>query len=192
MCWILVFTLLSRSHISNYLTESLKYYVATFWFNFAIIFGQVTSVLLKFLTCRKVGNDWVLWHAGHHKCVGTSFYFSCLMLFIALLIPAVTYLWLFNKSPEKRADPNLSSLTGHYKENCWYFEGIFFIRRFVLASFVAIPFNQTNEKIYSMVVIIIFFQLFVMFTFPFIHELNNYAELIFQSCLIPIAFGFVC
>ena len=120
MWWIVFFTAVSRSHISQYLSDTLKYYVATFWFTFAIVFGQVNTVLLKFLSCRKVEDQWVIWYAGHKECIGASFYFSCIMLLIAVLIPLATYVWLSKKSPQKRADPNLSSLTGHYKEKHWY------------------------------------------------------------------------
>ena len=73
-----------------------------------------------------------------------------------------------------------------------YYEGILLIRRLLLASFTAIPFHDTNEMIYSMIIVIIFCLVWVMFEHPFLHTFNNYAEMLFQSILIPIGIGFIC
>ena len=80
---------------------------------------------------------------------------------------------------------------GNYKDQHWYFEAVFFLRRFMLSTFVALPFNTTNEKIYSMVFVISVFLLIVMFTRPFYNSYNNYAEMTFQSALILVAIGFI-
>ena len=69
---------------------------------------------------------------------------------------------------------------------------MFFLRRLILSAFVALPFKTADEKIYSMVVVISFFLLIIVFTQPFYNKYNNYAEIIFQCCLIVIGVGFIC
>ena len=73
-----------------------------------------------------------------------------------------------------------------------YFEAVFFTRRLMLSSFVALPFKRIDDKIYCMAIIIAIFLLWIMFARPFYHNHNNYAEVIFQTTLIIIAFGFIC
>ena len=69
---------------------------------------------------RKVGGKWFLLYAGQHRCIDTSFYFALFALIIAVLVPSLTYFWLFHKSPEERLDANLTALTGHYNAEHWY------------------------------------------------------------------------
>ena len=124
LLWIGIFGILTRCNICQ---RALKYSVATFWVIFVMVFAQITMTLLKFLSCRPVDGEWFLLYAGHHECIGLSFYISLGGLGISILIPGLTYYYLFHQPNEVRLHPNLSALIASYNDQHWYVQFCFWL-----------------------------------------------------------------
>ena len=113
--WFGFFVLLDRSNLFPKISLKLKHHRSTGWTLFLIVFGQITMVLLKFLACRKVDNEWYLWYTGSVKCFTSfSFTFGLIGLIGVLFIPLWVYYRLWNSTTQERTEDALTALTGIY------------------------------------------------------------------------------
>ena len=72
----------------------------------------------------------------------------------------------------------------------WFFEFLILGRRLCFSAVVSFPFASDHVTVFCVLLVLTFFLVIEVYTQPFLHQVNNNCEIMFQLFLMIIAYRF--
>ena len=158
----------------------------TFIAMYLIIIGKILDILFKLLSCQQIGNLTVHFYFPSEECYGTSWILALLSLLFVIITFGLIFVRLrfMTDSDRQSKTLHLHSIISRYKPQFYYWEGVIFIRRIIIAVF-AVSVSDIISKFIFMAIIMIFIQLQNVYN-PFLVHAGNRMEQILLLFLLFI------
>eukprot|EP01084_Bolivina_argentea_P298276 513988_1 len=152
-----------------------------------ICVGQILAVCFKLINCQQVGEIKVHFYFGEEICFETwTMAVGITIIIFIVIIFSIMLIMLWRDSPEKRETKNypLNQLCKYYKPECYFWEHLLFVRRFMI-SLYGILYTWNWFPIILIAMLLIFLGVHHKYQ-PFRIKETNVAEYVSLCCLIVV------